>query len=379
MGNSKITQLLDNLYKAKKRLPNFSAIAGFDGFIDIITKPIASSDRNDIKEYFKNVPDFASFISKRAGGSSSVELDEMERKLGGNAPIFANALGTLGVETTCIGTLGYPKIENEFKKMSDNCYLVSVARPGICTALEFVDSKIMLAINGELNCLDWAMVVERVGLDILRNLFKKSNLIGLFNWSETPRAEDIWQGIIRDIVPYLEEDKHVIFDFSDCARRGTQEILNMLDIVREYARQLPTTLSMNENECYAVLKALGIHNNPIEKSGEALREELEVDNIVWHFRDDTWGFTRGGMYRFPIYKIEKPAIVTGAGDNFNAGLSLGLLAGFPMDEAIMTASLTASYYVAYGHSPSIDNLITFIQDQIIQNNFQFYKRKDDPI
>ncbi len=360
MENSKITQLLDNLCRVKRELPNFSAISGFDGFIDIITRPIAFGDSNYIKEYFKYISDFASFISQRAGASSSVELDEINRKPGGNAPNFSNALGRLGVANTCIGAFGYPEIESEFKNMSDNCNLISVAAPGLCTALEFDDGKVMLAINGELNFLDWKMVVRRVGIGKLRNLFQNSQLIGLFNWSETPRAEDIWLGITHDILPYLKKDKHIVFDFSDCARRGTRELLGMLDIVGKFATQLPVTLSMNENEAYAILNALGIDEKPMEKSGEALRQKLSVENIVWHFRDDIWGFTREGIHHFLIYKIEKPAIVTGAGDNFNAGLSLGLLAELSMEEAILAASFTASYYVCYGHSPSIDNLIDFI-------------------
>ena len=53
------------------------------------------------------------------------------------------------------------------------------------------------------------------------------------------------------------------------------------------------------------------------------------------------------------------------GDNFNAGLCCGLLLGFTLMDAIVTASMTSSYYVAKGRSPDMSELIGFMQENAI--------------
>jgi hypothetical protein len=253
MDKNRIEQLISKLKNIQGMKPEISAVAGFDGFIDIITRPIASGCSATVKSYYNNISEFASFISQRAGSSSSIELVELNRKIGGNAPIFANALGRLGVSTTCIGAFGYPEPELIFEAISENCKIMSVARPGTCTALEFNDGKLMLASNGEINSMNWEMIIQRAGLSRIREIFEKSQLIGLFNWSETPMADDIWNGILTDILPFVGNGKRIIFDFSDCARRDKNEILNMLNIVSRFGRKVSTTVSMNENEAKAAL------------------------------------------------------------------------------------------------------------------------------
>ncbi|HHY82858.1 MAG TPA: hypothetical protein GX505_09310 [Clostridiales bacterium] len=361
MDKNKVEQLIGKLENIQGMKASISAVAGFDGFIDIITRPIASGCSATVKSYYNDISEFASFISQRAGSSSSIELVELSRKIGGNAPIFANALGRLGVFTTCIGAFGYPEQELIFEDISENCNIISVAKPGTCTALEFNDGKIMLASNGEINTMNWEMIVQRAGLDRIRTVFGKSQLIGLFNWSETPMADDIWNGILTDILPFVGKDKRILFDFSDCARRNKNEIFNMLNIVSRFGQKVSTTVSMNENEAIAALEALGIlGSGQLEESGEILRQRLSAEHIIWHFSDSTIAFSKDGMHRFGIYKIKYPLLTTGAGDNFNAGLGFGLLSGLSLDDAVITASMTASYYVANGSSPVISELIAFM-------------------
>lgn len=363
MDNDKIKILTDKLTNRIEKLSDISVAAGFDGFIDIITRPIATGDSETPSGYFNNIPDFSNFLGQRAGNSSSVELAEFVRKLGGNGPIFANALGTLGVSALCIGALGYPEVENVFKGMSKNCKLVPIAVPGMCTAMEFGDGKIMLALNGEINTMTWELISERAGLDNIIKAFDEAKLIGLFNWSEIPNASEIWQGILDDVLPALNKNKYILFDFSDCARRDKNEILAMLEILAEFGKRIPIVISMNENETKAISDALGIsEDTPLAESGELIRQKLSAKFVVFHFQNCTLGFSEEDMHKFKTFRIEEPIITTGAGDNFNAGLSYGLLLDFSLLDAMIIASLTSSYYVANGQSPSSDELIGFISE-----------------
>lgn len=368
MKNIRIEKLANMLTGLNDKLTNITAVTGFDGFIDIITRPIARGDSRAPIEFYEDIPEFTTFLSTRAGSSCSVELAEYDRKLGGNAPIFANALGKLGVSTTCIGAFGYPEIENVFKDISPNCNIIPVALPGTCTALEFSDGKIMLALNGEINSMSWDIISKRAGLEKIIDEFSKGKLIGLFNWSETPLASDIWTGIINDVLPHISKDKRIIFDFSDCARRKKEEVSGMLDIITEFGRQLATTISMNENETKAIYEALGISDNVLlAESGELIRQRLSAEYIILHFHDYSMGFSKDGACKFDTFNIKSPIISTGAGDNFNAGLSLGLLLELSLIDAIIIASMTSSYYVAHGVSPDISGLIGFMNENVEHN------------
>jgi sugar/nucleoside kinase (ribokinase family) len=373
MGNSRIQLLADTLINLEEKLTSFTAVTGFDGFIDIITRPIASGDSRMPEKFYEDISEFSTFLSSRTGSSGSIELAEFQRKLGGNAPIFSNALSRLGVLTTCIGAFGYPEIDNVFRDISNTCKIIPVAVPGTCTALEFIDGKIMLAINGELNSMNWDSIVKRAGMERLLEEFKNAQLIGLFNWSETPMASDIWKGVINNILPYIDKNKRVIFDFSDCARRKKDDISSMLGTVAEFGKLLPTTVSLNKNETKAVCEALGLCETvPLLERGQFIRQRLSAQYIVLHFHDYCMGFSKDGAYKFDTFKIKNPIISTGAGDNFNAGLSLGLLFELPLKDAIIVASMTASYYVAHGSSPEICELIKFMYEKAEHNGGEYY-------
>jgi sugar/nucleoside kinase (ribokinase family) len=374
MGNSRIQLLADTLIRLEEKLTSFTAVTGFDGFIDIITRPIASGDSRMPEKFYEDISEFSTFLSGRIGSSGSIELAEFQRKLGGNAPIFSNALSRLGVLTTCIGAFGYPEIDNVFKDISNTCKIIPVAVPGTCTALEFIDGKIMLAINGELNSMNWDSIAKRAGIEKILEEFKNAQLIGLFNWSETPMASDIWHGIIDNVLPQINKNKRVIFDFSDCARRKKDDISSMLNIVAEFGKLLPTTVSLNKNETKAVCEALGISPDvSLGESGQLIRQRLSAQYIVLHFHDYCMGFSKDGAYRFDTLKIKNPVISTGAGDNFNAGLSLGLLFELPLKAAMIIGSMTASYYVAHGSSPDISELIEFMYENAEHNGGEYYE------
>jgi len=53
---------------------------------------------------------------------------------------------------------------------------------------------------------------------------------------------------------------------------------------------------------------------------------------------------------------ERPKLSTGGGDNFNAGLTWGLLQGFSLPEAAAFANAASGFFVAGGISPDLKNL-----------------------
>ena len=64
----------------------------------------------------------------------------------------------------------------------------------------------------------------------------------------------------------------------------------------------------------------------------------------------------GGPY------IAKPVITTGAGDHFNAGFCLGKLLGFDNEGSVLLGVTTSGYYVRYGQSPGIAELVNMLRN-----------------
>ena len=98
----------------------------------------------------------------------------VQTKIGGNSPIMANALNTLGYSTYYFGALGKHTIHPLFKNFANQCkQLVSLADPGITEALEFYDGKIMLAKCEPIYQLNWDSLSKQLTNHQLSAILKK--------------------------------------------------------------------------------------------------------------------------------------------------------------------------------------------------------------
>jgi sugar/nucleoside kinase (ribokinase family) len=77
------------------------------------------------------------------------------------------------------------------------------------------------------------------------------------------------------------------------------------------------------------------------------------------------------ILKLTTFKVRNSVISTGVGDNFNTGLSLGLLLELSLIDAIIIASMTSSYYVAHGVSPDINELIGFMNENAEHNGGEY--------
>src|ERR1044071_6312886 len=104
----RLTSLVD-------KASGFQAFIGLDGFVDEIVHAV---DKRENAQEFTRLPTIASFaqrIAGAAGKSTNIEMVNQRTKLGGNGPIMGNALATLGLKVTYVGSLGYPNLHPVFK------------------------------------------------------------------------------------------------------------------------------------------------------------------------------------------------------------------------------------------------------------------------
>ena len=346
--------------------PSHIVAAGFDGFIDTISKPILSISGDGKKQYFPTISSFGQFIVSKASLSCCIEMDTITKKFGGNMPNYVSALSALGINCDCIGALGYPEVHDIFCGLGENITITSVVEAGKCNALEFDDGKVMLADNDEINSLNFQLLLKRVGKDKLTKWIERSHAFALFCWSELPGMTSVWRGFLDEILPSVifSEKKLMIIDISDCSRRSPSEIQEMGKMMAEFGKFFTVVFSLNLNECMLISNAFGGSSITAEESGRIVYNALKPHALVIHLLDGVLLYEDGKITSVPTKKIASPKISTGGGDNFNAGLTFALLAGMSYGESAAVANAVSSFYVANGKSASFHELLGYIGDMV---------------
>lgn len=335
--------------------------AGFDGFIDTIVRAVRSqTGAADNPDYFREIREFGGYLSAKSNRSCSIQLETLQEKLGGNMPIYMSALSKLGVKTNCVGAMGYPQVSPLFRSMGEHCARYSVCSPGICTAVEFDDGKVMLSNNGEIDQLDYSMLAERLGLPTLQRLFDEASFLTLLNWGEIKGTGSIWEGLLREVLPNCRPGKHLLFDFSDLSSRGGDEIFTMLGQVKRFGDCTRTVLSLNLNEAEQLCGLLKVRRGRIEEMALQLCRTLKAEQVVVHLTDGCLAVSHDEVWKVHNVRITAPVLLTGGGDHFNAGYTFGVLAGLNTRDCLVVANATSGFYVAHGYSPGREELKAWI-------------------
>lgn len=344
------------------RFPGKAITLGFDGFVDTIVRVIRQKDDKG-SNYFESIREFGNYTVGKSGKNFSLELEERVTKLGGNMPIMANALGQLGFKPSCIGSFGYPDIHPVFQQMSLNTHLFTFANPGISTAMEFRDGKILMAQMESLNKSDWTTIKNAIGIQELTALFTARDLIAIVNWSELDHATELWRGLLREILPHvLASGKRPMgfFDLSDCSRRSHSSILEAMVLLKSFSQYWDVVLSLNLNETTVVYEALTGESRvepQIETIGETLYEKLGIDTVLIHYSKEALAINADGIHKKECIQIKNPVLSTGAGDNFNAGFCVARLMQLDSTTSIEFGHAMAGHYLQTGKSPTIEELL----------------------
>lgn len=332
---------------------------GFDGFVDTILRPIQHKSRSETIP-FKTTREFAEYLTQKAGDSCSIDLEAVQEKIGGNMPIAANALGNLGCQTYCVGAMGDPALHPIFKNMSSNCQLLSVSEPGYCSALEFQDGKLMLATNTAIDQLNYQSILRRVPEQALISYLDVCEAVAFLNWGELIQSNDIWENIRVNLLPRCSfpQKKILLVDFSDFSKRCSAELGQMLKILQGYTPYFDITISLNENEMKQFWQKLACTapGDSFQARFEVLHQLLPCQNLVVHMLDCSYYSSGGAMARLEKEVVRDPKVVTGGGDNFNAGLLFGLLQTGDLEQAVRLGSALSCLYVKTGGNISRQQL-----------------------
>jgi hypothetical protein len=365
----KLSDLLETIKQKQNTLQSKKVFAGFDGFVDTIVKIVKTKRKNKSPEFFRSKREFAKYILEKGESSFGLELGEESTRIGGNMPIFSNALGGFGVQVNCVGTLGYPQIHPVFKHLSANCKLYSFGNAGISTAYEFNDGKMLIAQMGELNTLGWNDLVSIIGVNELTSASQYTDLLCLLNWSEIEKATEIWLGLLNEVVAIenkSDQNRYAFFDLADCSRKSKDSIREMLDLVNQYGKYRKVFLGLNRNESSGVAAALlkGKRTSEFHKQAEKIFESMNIEGLVLHSSKEAILISNNGFFSADSFYNKHPLVSTGAGDHFNAGFCTGLMLEAEPSTCVALAHCVSGCFVESGMSPGWKELIPFLENKI---------------
>ncbi|MEM8867784.1 MAG: carbohydrate kinase family protein [Verrucomicrobiota bacterium] len=362
-------QTLNELETKASLASTKNALIGIDGFIDKIVHPV--DQRNGPgKDYtpITLIEAFGARISSAAGKSANIELAPVVDKLGGNGPIMANAQLAQGLKVRYIGALGKNSVHPLFQDFAQATAAVSIADPGVTHAVEFTDGKIMFGSSTSLEQIDYAQIVDAVGLDTLKALFTESDCIGMVNWTMIPYLSDVFKDFLDQLLPQipLNPERIFFFDLADPEKRSGEDLRELLGILQRFEHFGKVILGLNYREAQQIATLLDLpHTGKSAESLKALateiREQLKLDTIAIHPTDCAACATDQGAFYVDGPYSKSPKITTGAGDHFNSGFVTARLIGLSPICALTLATATSGYYVRTARSPSLPQLIQFIQ------------------
>lgn len=355
------------LSDAAARLSASKATIGFDGFIDEI---IHAVDVRSDKDTYVPIPTIESLgrrILSAAGKSANIELVPLRQKLGGNGPLMASALGSLGPKIVCVGLMGKP-LQAVFEKLAldlPNIEMISAGEPGFTQALEFTDGKLMLGKPGTMRDMNWPNLVAALGKRRDEVLFG-GQLLAVTNWTQLTEMTPLLVEMEK-VLP-VSANLTIFVDLADPEKRPKQDLLEVLNLFSRIQKKAKLILGVNLREAEQVSAVLGIPEVPEDSveggvaASKRIAQKMAIHGVVIHMVAYASAFVGGVSAGVPGPFCAKPVLTTGAGDHFNGGFAAGVLAGLPLEQCLWTGVCTSGDYVRIGRSPSFGELLAFQRD-----------------
>jgi len=358
------------------------AFVGFDGFVDVICRVVArrTAPGPTGAAPMRSMRELAQRIDEAAGESANIELLVERVKLGGNGPILALALATLGGRVRCAGAVESPveqgAVDPVFDELQRRCFhVLPLSPPGRTEALEFHDGKVMLGKLETLDAVTWARVVEAAGgLAQLRRMLQESDVVAMGNWTMLFGMKGIWEGLLREGLPGLEGRRWLFVDLADPAKRSDEDLLEALEQLRRLQTLAPVALGVNAAEAHRLCALTGAPMARLDRrapadehaahallAAGALRKELGLAALLAHTRKAAACADASGAWAVTSTYTTAPVISTGAGDHFNAGCCCGLAQGWSLPEAMTLGVGVSGLYVRSGRSPDRGALAAFLR------------------
>ena len=358
---------LPNLLEGKKGF-ELNMLIGIDGFVDEIIHVVDKRPNFETFTRLNTMKEFGERIVKAAGFSTNIEMVSVQTKLGGNGPIFTNALLEYGASVSYVGALGFPDVHPVFASMVEKTVKTySLINPGFTDAVEFEDGKIMFGKHSTLKNLTWEKMKESLGgAKGMAELLDTQDLLGMENWTMMPYMSQIWEGMISEIFPLMQSrdvKPFAFFDLADPEKRTKEDIQHAMKLIGQFEQKFRSILGLNEKELYEIADVMGVgKKQTLAETSQELYKKLGIYCLVVHPVSNALCVIGGEVYETDGPYCKEPVLTTGAGDNFNAGFILGMCLGLDPLSCLTLGVSTSGFYVRNAKSPTYDDVTQFAKD-----------------
>ena len=344
-----------------------SVVTGFDGFVDEMISVVA--ERKSL-EHFETVPDIATFgalVSAAAGQSSLREILIHAVHPGGCAVNLGDGLAALGVPVDCFATLGEP-VNPAFAETTARFRSTHSwgREPGRTLAFEFSDGKLMFSSVRQLAEFTADAVRERLTDKTYLAACRDAPVIALTDWSLYPHMTGVWRLLQEAVYARLKHCPHFFLDLVDPSTRSPADILAMVKTLPGFELRGAVTLGLNGNEAYVLARLLGLPEaknemNNCQRLADDLHRHLGISTVVIHQTHFAVAASPDGSAMVPGPHCAQPLKSTGAGDRFNAGYCLGLLARGTLEDCLVLGCASSGFFVRKARSADRAELAAFLQ------------------
>jgi hypothetical protein len=328
-----------------------SAFVGFDGYVDEIVMPMTAYGR------FESIKQFNEFIIKHESASADISVKRVYRRMGGNAPILAHSLAKKGLTLHCAGAIGEGSVLSVFEQLQRSCETTAISAPAECYALEFPDGKIMFGERSTLDDITPRLVKQRIGERKLNELLE-SDLICFVNWGGLNHGNDIIKEILLGDTQKRKEKMQILFmDLADISTAPLNRVSELISLMPRLKQRYYTMLSANRKEAVNLAEYIGEKAESISQTAQTLLMRLEIDEITVHSLGCSVAVTKENEASVIPETVKQPKVVTGAGDNYNAGYCIGKLLGKSLEECVKMGNASAYSYVRNGEPCGLEQLL----------------------
>src|SRR4051812_33198786 len=307
------------LAAATGSLKGMSATIGLDGFVDEIIAVVDKRHDNARYDPVRTIAQIGQKIANAAGQSSNYELVVRQMKLGGNGPIMANALASIGLGVTYVGAVGFPSVHPVFQDLATRAFVIPIGEPGHTDALEFADGKLMLGkYTAQMDAINWETLMARLTAERFAGLMDASTLVAMVNWTMLPHMGEIWREMLAARLPNRVGRRRTFFvDLADPEKRTPEDIREAVDLLTRFQEQVDVVLGLNLKEAQRVMSVLGLpgpeggDETPlpaIEDTARALRARAGISCVVIHPRGGAAAATAQASAQFAGPFVKEPRI-----------------------------------------------------------------------
>jgi len=328
-------------------------VIGFDGFVDTLLDCV--NKRLNPKKYrpIKTITEFAAKAHLSAGKSANIELVAQEQALGGNGPLLAQGLASLGFRIELFGCCGLPTLHPVFKNLKNHgVKITSFAEPGYTDALEFTDGKLLLGKMGELGKITLKETLHRISEKHLLQSIQESPLIASVNWTMMPLIGEFWKWLFIHRKK-IQHRPYLFVDLADPAKRPQKELQRDINLLAKLNTYCPVVLGLNRSEAEQIATLFKSHTSQsLKTTAQTLIKQTNLNCIIIHTRHEVAGATHEEAHVLTVPYCKHPKRQTGAGDNFNAGIIAGILHKKPLEQILQSGISTSGIWVRKGKPAS---------------------------